>query len=196
MVSNKELYDKEMGNKGMQGKGMRGKARFTLLDQGPIYTLARLSESAIWTKQSARVAHKKNRIFTHWATSLDGVIWLDAPTNTLLERVYTRRKRHIVESMPYSEASAWLEWHKTLYAQTVEQLTTDDGPKIYRFDTAQKTPDEIVREILETFDSLSQQEAAAYQNPEHDAAPSTHRRREISPAVHEVVALQQRGAPR
>ena len=70
------------------------KNTIVLLDQGPIFQLATLNAFGPECLKNQRFESWWQKMYRHWASILDIVIWLDAPDNVLKERIDNRGKKH------------------------------------------------------------------------------------------------------
>lgn len=127
----------------------------TVLDHGPIYRLALLREFGPEMTKSQLYERWWDSMLKQWATIMYMVIWLDAPDVVLLERIYTRNSWHIIKGKSEQEAYEFLARYRTSYEQTITRLTANRGPTLLRFDTHQKSVDQIVDKVLAAFNSES-----------------------------------------
>lgn len=111
----------------------------TIVDQGPVYTLARMHGAGMAAEGS---------LYRQWAATLDLVIWLDAPDALLVERIDRRSKPHAVKGRPEHEAGAYLAGLRASFAYVVAQLQAQSGPRVLRFDTSQAGLDQIADQVL------------------------------------------------
>jgi thymidylate kinase len=136
---------------------MLGKQRSTndtvvVLDQGPVFLLACLYGFGPERLKSQSAKKWWDGMYKQWANSLDMVIWLDTLDTTLVERIRARYKWHGNKKRSDPEAFEFLARWRAAYAQVLSALTAEaTGPKLLRFDTAQKCPDEIVNRVLAVF---------------------------------------------
>jgi len=127
--------------------------KVAVLDQGPVYILAELSRFGPASLQSPSARKWWDRTIEQWATTLDMVIWLDTSDTTLLERIRTRNKWHVIKHESAVEALGFLARCRRAYGQVLSALTTKaGGPKMLRFDTALASVDEIVSQLLMAWD--------------------------------------------
>jgi AAA domain len=124
----------------------------TILDQGPIFALARL----LWGKkpvtQGAPFEAWLRQMVERWSVELDAILWLVAPDDTLLERINHREQRHEAKGKPVPEGLELIELHREAYAQLLELLTALGRPPVLRFDTGTMRPAEIAGELAELFE--------------------------------------------
>ena len=120
----------------------------TILDHGPIYRLALLREFGPAITKSQLYERWWNSMLKRWADIMYMVVWLDAPDVVLLERIYTRDRWHIIKEKSGKEAYEFLARYRKSYEQTITRLTSNRGPIILRFDTHQKSVDQIAAKVL------------------------------------------------
>lgn len=79
----------------------------TIVDQGPVYTLARMYTAGM---------RGGDALYRQWAGALGLVIWLDAPDAVLAGRIDGRAKAHALKGRPAREAAAYLAGLRRLRA--------------------------------------------------------------------------------
>ena len=127
----------------------------TVLDHGPIYRLALLREFGPEITKSQLYERWWDSMLKQWATIMYMIVSLDAPDAVLLERIHTRNRWHIVKGKSGQEAYEFLVRYRTSYEQIITRLTANGGPRLLRFDTHQKSVDQIVGKVLAAFNSES-----------------------------------------
>jgi thymidylate kinase len=119
-----------------------------VLDQGPVYTLTVLAGFGS--------DNTKHPVFRDWwedtlkegATTLDMVVWLDAPDEVLLERIQAREKQHRIKDKSRQEAVDFLARYRAVYQQVMAKMTRAAGTRVLRYDTSQYALDRIVADTL------------------------------------------------
>jgi thymidylate kinase len=124
--------------------------RTTVIDQGPIYTLARLIDGKCTRRKGGKFMDWWLASLKQTATLLDLVIWLDAPTEVLLQRIYARDKRHVAKEMPEGEARAVLTNMHALFQLTMTRLREQGYNRIMIWDTSTASIEEIAEETART----------------------------------------------
>jgi shikimate kinase len=124
----------------------------TVLDQGPIFALARL----LWGKKPVTTGRAfeawLRRTVERWSVELDAIVWLVAPDDALLERINHREQRHEAKGKPAPEGRQLIELHREAYARLLELVTGLGRPSVLRFDTSTMSPAEIAGELADMFE--------------------------------------------
>lgn len=109
-----------------------------VFDQGPLYTLARapLRDQRLeaWWEQSLAT----------WRARLDVVVWLDAPSEQLVQRIDARGKAHRFKGD--ARAAAAVAADRAVYERVLARV--QGGPAVLRFDTGERAAEEIADEVL------------------------------------------------
>jgi shikimate kinase len=118
-----------------------------LVDHGPVFKLATLD--AFGPERLKRQCFEKwwHTTFKQWASTLDLIIWLDAPDTILVERINARSQRHAVKGKSELEAYSFLARYRISYDQILAKLTADGGPALLQFDTSQASIDQIANAL-------------------------------------------------
>lgn len=119
-----------------------------ILDQGPVYKLAEL---LIFGPENFRsVAFTWwDRVCKDWADVLDVVICLDTSDSILMERIRARDKNHGIKENTDQWAVQFLAQYRQAQHEVLNSLTNkDQGPKLIRIDTSQKSLNEVVEDIF------------------------------------------------
>ena len=123
----------------------------TVLDQGPIFALARL----LWAKKpltrSKAFQTWLNEMVERWSLELDAVVRLVAPDQSLLERINHREQRHEAKGKSTPEGLELIESHSQAFGQLFDVMAGLGRPRVLRFDTSTMSPDEIAGELAEIF---------------------------------------------
>ena len=124
----------------------------TLVDQGPVYTIARLHEFGFERTTNRHLKRWWQSIFETWSAALDAIIWLDAPDAILIGRILDREKWHAVKGQSENDAYRFLARFRSCYERTIAQLSSGSGPRVVRFDTGQQSLQQIVEQVLAILD--------------------------------------------
>ncbi len=131
------------------GSAGRNAGSVTVLDQGPVYMLARLHEFGFDGVADSSPAKWWRGLLKYWAATLDMVIRLDAPDGILLQRIRAREKWHLVKKSPEKEAYEFLTGFREACDRIIAQLTVSSGPTVSCFDTDRESIDQITEQVLE-----------------------------------------------
>lgn len=119
-----------------------------LLDHGPVFKLATLNEFGPENLKTDGFEIWWNSMFKQWASTLDMVIWLDAPDPVLEQRINSRDQRHSVKGKTESEVVHFLARYRTSYEEILAKLKTAGGPRLLQFDTSRTSIEQVADEIL------------------------------------------------
>lgn len=124
-----------------------------VMDQGPVSIMAELSVMGPKFMQNHDVNKWWESTIEAWADVLDLLIWLDTSDPTLLKRVRTRDKWHLIKEQNDPEALDFNAQYRSVYSHVISVLTSRaNGPKVFRFDTGQASLDETVDKMLTVLD--------------------------------------------
>jgi len=119
-----------------------------LIDQGPIFLMAILSEFGPRSLRSAEAEAWWKMICDQWTHTLDAVILLDTSDETLTKRIRNRPKYHIVKGEKDQTVHEFLSRCRVMYDQVISQMTANNPEiSVLRFDTGKYSLDELVHEI-------------------------------------------------
>lgn len=127
-----------------------------LLDHGPVFKLATLHEFGPDKLKADNFEKWWDKMFKQWASTLDMVIWLDAPDPVLEKRINSRDQRHLVKGKTEIEVVHFLARYRASYEQTLAKLKAHGGPLLLQFDTSRTSIDQIADEILSAINFASQ----------------------------------------
>jgi thymidylate kinase len=129
----------------------RHRSGIVVLDQGPIFALARL----LWGRKPATssVAFETwmTRSLARWCTELDLIVWLDAPDDLLLERINHRERGHEAKSRTPQAARELLQRHRDAYGYLLSEISRLGSPPIHRLDTSASPPTRLVDALSQIF---------------------------------------------
>jgi shikimate kinase len=124
-----------------------------LLDHGPVFKLATLNAFGPEYLKTEKVKAWWNNMFKQWASTVDIIIWLDAPDTILEQRINSRNQRHAVKGKTETEVLQFLACYRMSYEEILAKLMTEQGPVLFQFDTSQTSIEQVVDEVLLTIDS-------------------------------------------
>lgn len=120
-----------------------------VLDQGPVYLLTELHEFGPESLRTKAAETMWQGTFDRWAHTLDGIIWLDATDADLMLRIRRRDKEHPVKKATDENTLTFLNRYRKAYERIISQLSAyRPAIKILRYNTSQKTPAQIVNQLL------------------------------------------------
>jgi len=113
-----------------------------ILDQGPVYLFSQMDEFGPGFLRSQRAGIFWQELYHQWASALDVVVWLDAPDETLVNRIRTREDWHIVKDESTLKMYEFLASFREAYEHIFSKLAAQkNGLRIIRYDSGQKKPD-------------------------------------------------------
>jgi hypothetical protein len=117
-------------------------------DQGPVYTMARLSQTALLGAEGSRLRRWWDFKLDEWSKTLDLLILLDAPNEILIERIRRRSKSHVAKARSDDGAAELLTNERAHYETVVGALGERRVIQTLRFDTSVRSVDEITTKTL------------------------------------------------
>lgn len=123
-------------------------ARVVVLDQGPVYTLGRLAESA---RRDPAVARWQLAGVAECGRFLDAVIVLDGEPSLLADRLRSRAKAHQADDLAVDAAISYLERERAM-SRTIAAAVAAAGATMVDVDAACPLTDNIaaVKAVLDT----------------------------------------------
>ena len=119
-----------------------------VLDEGPVYMLARLRVFGGEVVRRGGFAEWWEGAIRRWADALDHVVWLDATDEVLLQRLRTRRQEHPVRWLADDEVIRFLDTYREAYARVLEDLALTGRVTVRRFRSDLVSTEEIAGEVL------------------------------------------------
>ncbi len=138
-----------------------------LMDQGPVFRLAVLSEFASPVLKSERFRRWCNARLEEWADVLDVVIHVDAPDDVLLRRIRERERYHLLKDETDEHGRSLLARYRRAYDTILNELARKGRTRILRFDTAQTTTDVIAEAVSKAFPAKRASESPVTENSKH-----------------------------
>lgn len=124
-------------------------SRFLVMDQGPVYALARLGcldPSITGTEPHGRWW---TAMSDAWSSRLGAVVWLDAPNDVLLERVNERTQAHEIKGHSPQAAEDFVNRYRASYEEVLAAFAGAEGPALLRYDTSSMGANEIATDAIE-----------------------------------------------
>lgn len=135
-------------------------SRLVLVDEGPVYMLARLIAFGSPGADRGAFSRHWERSFEWWRSRLDAVVWLDAPDETLAARIRGRLKDHRVKYATDAALGEFLARYRASYATVIGRLAAAGGVRIIRLDSREPV-DTGVGQLLNTLRIATVQPLAA-----------------------------------
>lgn len=132
-----------------------------LLDEGPVFSLGRLSVFQRANEGSGWLGREWNAEVVRWSEMLTGVILLDADNEVLSQRIRNRPKHHPVKNGSDREVFGFLDRYRAAYRQIVTRLTAGGRVQIVEFDTTRQPFDAIATDIVTALDRWAVRSEAA-----------------------------------
>lgn len=120
----------------------------TVLDQGPIFALARLLWSGKAITRTRAFRHWFRAMAERWSRELATIVHLVAPDAVLLERINGRAQQHETKGATSARSLGILAAHGRAYDEVLELFAAAGHPCVLRFDTSASTPDSIVTQLV------------------------------------------------
>jgi deoxyadenosine/deoxycytidine kinase len=137
----------------------------TLIDHGPIYRLAFLRELGPEMTTSCRYQKWWNDLLRRWSARIDVVVWLDAPSSVLLQRIRARDSWHVAKGLDDHEASELLGRYRTACERTIAACSSEHPVRVLRFDTNQHSPAEIQDRVLAVLSAPRREDSRTVRRP-------------------------------
>ena len=128
-------------------RACRDDSGLVVLDQGPIFALARLLWGGKPVTSTREFEHWLDENVAGWSVDLDGIVWLVAPEEVLLGRINEREQDHEAKGRSTRDGLDVLLAHQSAYAALFERLEALGKPPVFTFDTSVMSPVRIAEEI-------------------------------------------------
>lgn len=121
----------------------------TLLDQGPIYALVRLTAKDARVTRSPRFRRLRDATLDAWAGRLGTVVWLDAEDAVLWRRINHRVQPHGTKGARAEVGRAFIVRYRELFEELLGRMQARGRPRILRFDTGATPSERIAAQVRE-----------------------------------------------
>jgi hypothetical protein len=121
----------------------RADAGPVVLDEGPLYMLARLEVYGARRIGGRGYQDWRRGEVARWARRLGLVVLLDAPDDVLIERIRRRARPHHAQRLPDPQVRRFLADYRDAYDRTLTALVTAHDVRVLRFDSGRTTLREI-----------------------------------------------------
>lgn len=122
--------------------------RAIVLDEGPVFSLVRLSLFQGASRGTGRVAREWHRALEYWARGLAAIFWLDAPNPVLASRIRNRVKDHRVKTGTEHEVHAFLDRYRAAYQDVIERMTANGPIQVVQGDATGESADHAAAGVL------------------------------------------------
>lgn len=120
----------------------------SILDPGAFCWLTELREFGPPIAKCPKYERWWSNMFDRWTALVDLIVWLEAPDEILLERIYTRDQWHEAKELPPAEVVECFARYRKWYGQMISAMMANDSPRVLRFRTDQASPDQMASEVL------------------------------------------------
>ena len=121
--------------------------QMVILEEGAICLLAKLYGFGSEIFQLQVAVNWWHKMYKKWARTLDMVIILDTPIDTLLKRIRSRDLQYEIKDMPDEKAHQYLSQIQNAETHLISNLQIKNGPAVFHISTLDKNPDQIAAEI-------------------------------------------------
>jgi predicted ATPase len=118
-----------------------------LLDEGAVYMLARLEVLGAQGIRSAAYAAWWRAAIEAWSSTLDLIVWLDAPDPVLRDRLRRRAQSHPVKGLPDDAIDRFIASYRDSYRHVIRSLMEARGPRLLTVRTDQEDVECIARRL-------------------------------------------------
>ena len=118
-----------------------------LLDHGPVFKMATLREFGPEKLKHGAFSAWWDGMLKHWASTLDLIVWLDAPDAVLDNRINSRDQKHLVKGKNTAEVEHFLARYRSAYQDVLTRLGLAGGPQMLKFDTSEVGIEQVAAEI-------------------------------------------------
>ncbi len=125
----------------------------SVLDQGPIFALARLLWGGKPVTRSQWFQAWLNETVEQWSVELDAIVVLTAPDDVLLERINLRDSSHEAKGKSTRDALELIESHRNAYTRVLDVVDRLERPRVLRFDSSRTSSTEIAEQLADLFEA-------------------------------------------
>lgn len=129
--------------------------RAILLDEGPVFSLGRLSVFHNAAAGNGLLARQWHSEVTRWRALLSGIVLLDARNDVLTGRIRGRVKDHPVKNRSDREVGEFLDRYRAAYREVVTRLTADGRVQLVELDTSTAPIERVAADALSALDDWS-----------------------------------------
>jgi hypothetical protein len=127
--------------------GQETDPKIIILDQGPVFMMSQFYQYSINEVGLCSKWWENN--LSKWSRTLKGIIWIDAPDETLIQRARARPKQHGNQTRTYEEAVAFLkDSRRSLMAVIWDLEKRSQGPKVLRYENENRPATDTAHRIF------------------------------------------------
>lgn len=123
-----------------------------ILDPGSIYWLTALKWLGPDLTRNPKFEGWWEEMRVKWLNAIDFMVWLDAPTELLLERVLDRDEWHESKLLSSEEAARRFDIYRQGYSELVNQYSSKRKDRTLVFHTDKTPAQEIFKQVITKFD--------------------------------------------
>lgn len=146
----KTVYLKEWPRQVARERGAASAA--LVLDQGPIFELARLMVFGPSWLPAGKFEAWWPRFYRSWASVLDVIVWLDAPDELLLARGLARQKLQPPAGDEARRARRSLTAYRSAFSTVVAAVPAEGQVEVLPFDTSRQSFEAIANQVAKSFE--------------------------------------------
>jgi hypothetical protein len=135
-------------------------ARTILLDEGPVFSLGRLSVFQGADRTPGVVRRQWHAELDRWATLLDTVILVDATDAVLRRRIRERPKEHQIKDRSDAEMAGFLERYRQAYREILSAMTMRGKVRVVELDTTHASAEASANRVIGELERLGLSGAA------------------------------------
>jgi hypothetical protein len=121
--------------------------RAVVLDEGPVYMLARLLVFGEDRIRSVAFERWWRHAVEQWARLLDVIVWLDAPDPILMHRLRVRLQPHPIKELSDDAMIKFLGTYRAAYDRVVGALATGRGPTVLKLRSDQESLSHLAQRV-------------------------------------------------
>jgi len=122
--------------------------RVTVFDHGPLFRLAQLQAFGPSLTRCATYARWQEEMLRRWMSTLDVVLYLDAPNEVLSERIDARNTRHRIKGHSADEVHDFLGQYRMSFEEVLRRFAATEHSKVLRFNTAREPVSQLADHAL------------------------------------------------
>ncbi len=128
------------------------KDMMVVLDPGSIYWLTALKTFGPELTRDAKFQAWWETMRKKWLSAIDIFVWLDAPTELLIQRVQGREEWHESKLMTHDETAQSFDLYRKGYRELIDLLSKRRKNHVLIFQTDQTPTEEIFNQVKELLD--------------------------------------------